>query len=759
MSKRHPCVLLLVMCLSPGALAADRQVAQTWLAQSEKIALEESPDGFANAQLNLSHAYGHAALGRSNAVRHSVESIFGDDRRRAGWRSGGDGAVRELLIVHEQLKLSDMLLLNLIPTHTGEAVRYIQWLEGYFESPFPELWLRVGELGGQVTKQQDVSGSARVAVDFGLVIHALNEGNPRVARRQYRTLTPDERREILNGSLLTKMMLSGDDEALFRLLYLTKDDLDAPMLQQAVMLSRSLSHEGRGAEGRSLYGTGTSAVQADDRMQTLLERLGTLSPAIADQTSQMLAQAYLLNDDIEKARHLFNRQTKPGAAWETVALGIGDIPWLEKYYLSITNPWRRTERLTQLALRLLPESPEDSDRIIAHARSGLDQVPGHSQSAAIGIMLRYFGRSGNRPLAETFLTRLRSLNPDANTLMRAQQSVAMANAVAGDADGLRVALRALPDDWSRVRTLVAIAGADTSISEPLTDATAILLRRTTGADSVQKQHQRQQEQAWSDIVTAQLNESDDRGAVKTIGKALDRNEGVIALETYVKERTSGRPRGDDITTLWSLVQRLPGQFDGRVGYDRKARLESDLVKWLAQHDDVDMARRYLPKVSHDQVRMLAMPVVADAMVRSMVQSMARDGSAIKDDQLAAVQALIKSSSRSDSRVNAMMPILHRFAAVRQQIPASFLSLLPDRHQRFCWSAAAVVDMSAVEVKNIDTWHAQIEDPLCRAHAQAGSAFAASDPAMDPGEIVALVDPARTSERMAEAMVRQSSRMR
>lgn len=724
----------------------DREAAERWLQQSERLVKEHSPDGYDKVQWLLSVSYVRAALGDVEAVSSQAGSVFDDEGSRAEWRSGGDGAVRELLVSQEQQRLNGILLLSLLPARQREAVSYLQSVEETAGFPQPELWLRFGQYGGELPAGTTVDASSRQAAQLGGVLYELAQKDERAAKRRLAAMAADDRRAALGGSLLYRLMLDGNDARLFELLYLARKDLDAANLQQAVMLAVSLSHAADTAAGGEQRDS-----NANERLLHLMERLAELSPDIMAQTSRALAQTYLLNGEIQKARVLFEQQSKPDASWETVALGIGETAWLVDHYQQLQSPWRRTERLVQLALQVLPESRDEARHIVEYARTGLQDVPDHSRAAATGMLIRFFGRAGDPVLTRTYLEALGQLDASARSMEEAMRSLVLAYGLSGDEPGTRAALQALPDDDQRVQALIALAEQDNSaIADPLREAIELVARRN--ADPVHAQN----EQAWADIAGAYLRAKDNAGAGRVVEAALDGGQGVIALERYVHAHLEQPPEADTGKQMWTLVQRLPGGPDGRVGYDRRARLESDIVTWLARYDRVEEAHAYLGKISHEQTQMMAMPTVAAAMVRHATRAPA---SLIDGKAMDAVATLIETSTRSDSRLNALMPILYHFAEKRERLPALILSLLPRRSERFCWSAAAVAGDVAADQAPTQRWLAQLNDPLCQAHALAGSAFAAIGIGMGTSEIVALVDPARVSERMAEAMMQRSARMR
>ena len=154
---------------------------------SDRLIKEHSPDGFDKVQWSLSVSYARAALGQVEAVSTQAGAVFNDKGTRAGWRSGGDGAVRELLVSHEQERLNAILLSSLLPARQREAISYLQKVEKAAGYTQPELWLRFGQYGGELTGQTPVEASARQAAELGGVLRALSENDERSAAKKPNT--------------------------------------------------------------------------------------------------------------------------------------------------------------------------------------------------------------------------------------------------------------------------------------------------------------------------------------------------------------------------------------------------------------------------------------------------------------------------------------------------------------------------------------------------------------------------------------------
>ena len=606
------------------------------------------------------------------------------------WTSGGDGMVRQLL-TGDTLGDVHATLFQRLRDQPDEALRYLHQLTP--EQTTPDAYF---QLGRQVTgiQPQKINDAAQLALfQAGQITRELEHGNNAVAGKLFKRMDKSTRERTLTqvGQLL---ILEGDWSTAMALYRLQGNQPEAAI---------------------------SMAVRAGE-LDHARELLELLSPDLRARYSAQLAMGFVQNGELDKARQLFSATAdKQDRSWETVALMIGADDWLVPYYSNLKDPWRRSERFYQMARRQLNNGRDRE--ALQSAQLSLDSAeripPSSTQALAYQQLARFFAQAGKPEAVEDLITKMPAGDSSEPYRLDAQIELAAAYTAA---DQIEAAIRtadSLTDPARRAQAYARSAAA----AESHAYGNLIDEAQSACADI---REPRAAEAAWKSLAEIQRDLGDITGAEKTA--ALAGELGGPAWQVLVSYY-SRNGRFDE-------ALRAAGHLsDDNFQFTRQKSIQGIIMEASAA-GKTDIALSALNSLTQPHVRDLAVPPVARALVEA--------------GEVEAAVRLVDAIKRTDAKESALSVVLFTHATQNRLPPPDLINKVPKRGGAgLCWAAAA----SAGEAANItEAWLTQLTQPVCRAFAYAGAAYAITS-SPEPEAVFAQVDPTRTSERMAEAMQR------
>jgi hypothetical protein len=715
-------IAFLTTCAWPSGAANEHQDARRWLTVSAADARAVEPGGvyeaYAAQRLALAQARAYALLGD---VEHTIAHLPDLEHTRPSWSSDGDGAVRMLLVSLDLREINGDLIRVLVSSgRDDEALAYAARSPQFGNDPYLQLGIALGRQRAKSLPDfkglnPDQAADIRVGAAYGLLEHGDAAHAERILAATTNAQARNNAVEHLGGILIATEQ---DPAALRRLLKIAalSGDRSEAILRDAI----------------------STAVRADD--MDAAERLAkeVTDPKGRDAASAQLALGYLARGANRQAAALFDAaRSRESSSWEHVAILLPRTDWLEARYAKIADPWRRTERLYQLAKqRLAAGERAVADRLAATAAKSARLISGDSTRWLVLKMLaEYHALAGAPDPAATFAALIPAGQRER---AEADLQVAVAWARVGDVSAATQLINDLSDPVIRASALAAAAGAAHAVDQV---GYRTLVSAAVGACTAINADE--QERCWSNVVKMQLGTVDIDGARNTAMRAPEGSARAAALETVFDYHL----KAHDLQRALDIARAIPGGMDPHLGTDRRANALALLVDTYAADGEIDTAAKLLAEI--DQ------PVIRELHAAAVIAAMANAGRT--QDALALVAGL----RRRDAREQALALLFFKIAQRGDLPDATTLmsQVQSSRGGELCWVSAAAARNQ--DVATMDAWLQNLTDAACRAFAYAGAAYGAVAPAGDVSaeSLFARVDPMRVEERMAKAMQIQAARMR
>ena len=424
-----------------ASYAADDEVARRWLDQSDDAAGLLEPSGvyasYSITRLRLAQARVYASLGDVENTRSRLP--YGRDPRPE-WSSGGDGMVRELIVSVDLDDIHQRLLEKLATGgRIDEALQYVEDLNEAQQGSGIHLQL------GRALAQAGISDQAisvlpaqqQANARAGFAWAMLEAGRLIEAKNNLMAIKPREQREQTVGLLVRTLMANNVLPLASRTLELDilSAGVNAALVQQVV----------------------STALRTGDATEvvSLVQRIE--EPGARDNLDAQLAYVLATAGDHAGATEVFdNAPRREASTWEQVAMLLENDAWLEERYLAIENPWRRTERLYQFALRKLAAGERrEAERLADLCLTTIDEIPSSSTRwLALRLLAEYHARAANPAAAAARTAQIPTDGREAK-LERGQALAAVVEAWAraGDTDAaLREADRIEDPVFSAIST-------------------------------------------------------------------------------------------------------------------------------------------------------------------------------------------------------------------------------------------------------------------------------------------------------------------
>ncbi len=707
--------LLALLVFAPGQYASSQEDnAVRWLLRSMEIASEIVPSGVyeesQQVRLHLLQARGWALTGDVERTLALLPAVDGND---AEWASGGGGMVRLLLFSLETSEVLRSLLKVLLSK--GQVLQALDLVQLVFEQRGLDLYL---DLGLTLDPAQNDLNIASLAPEHKASVQMGRSGSLSErklldeARAEYNSI--DESLRAAEFEKLSQYyLLNGNLENFTRLAQVDAGHDSSSILAQSAMFA-----------GRSF-----------DPAQ--IPNLNTLikNHSIAPAQLAMIALAYLDKGQIDEGRKLLLDSSGSGSEiWEHVATRTGEHEWLQNYYQSIKNPWRRSERYFQYALRLLEAGEhQQADRIAALSLESARQIPSaNSRGLALRLLSEYHSQADNLERVAELVGQIEKLEPpQPRDLSLARIQLAISQLVSGDVGAAREILLSIEDQAIRISGWLAVA-AKASDNNPASYADFVAAARE---DILSYEQSREQQSGWRELITMQTKVDDLQGARQSADFAASAGYAATALDVIVDYQLSK----EDFDGARKTIESIPAGIDTRSGGNRSQLAMGRLLTKLIETGNALKAMETLRQMEQGHVRELHTPQV--------LQELVNEG---RND---AADELLATLKRSDMLERALAIVLYDRAS-RGELPDPLrhLSRVPRRRgAELCWAATAAIKI--VKSTRIDKWIDQLPDSNCRAFALAGAAYGIQqiDHPNRLDEVFELVDPTHTEKRMARAM--------
>ena len=713
--SKHFRILLVLLVFAPSQYAHCQQDDATrWLLQSMQTAKQIKPSGVyeqsQHVRLKLLQARGWALTGD---VERTLELLPAADGNDAEWASGGDGMVRLLLFRLETGEVLRSLLNTLVSK--GQEQQALELVQLVLEQTKINLYLDLGlSLDPEKSdlKIDTLEAKLKAAVQMGKTGSLLAKDRVDEARKEYNSIDQSFRAaefEKLNQHYL----VNGKLESINRLVQIDAGRDTASIMAQAAMFA------------------GRSFDPAQFPNINMLIKDETIDPA----QLAMIALAYLEHGQIEQARRLLLESSGKGSqSWEHVAMLVGEHEWMQNYYQSIKDPWRRSERYYQYALRLLKANEkEQADRIAVLSLESALQIPSvNTRGLALRLLSEYHRQAGNLERVAELVQQIEILDPpQLRDLSLARIQLAISQVESGDAAAAREILLSIQDKKIRITGWVEAAGKARENSSASYDD----FISTAREEILAIQQKNEQQSGWRELIGMQTLAGDLRGARQSADIAASTGHATAALEVIVDYQISM----EDFVEARLTIESIPAGIDNRSGGKPRQKAMGRLLTKLIETGNTLKAKKILEQMEQDHVRELHTPQVLQALV--------------KDGKSEAAEELLATLKRSDMIERALSIILYDRAS-RGELPdpVRLLSKVPRRSgAELCWVATAAI--KPMKPTQIDTWIDQLSDNNCRAFALAGAAYGIQqiDHRKRLDQVFELVDPAHTEKRMARAM--------
>jgi hypothetical protein len=698
--------------------AADLEHAQRWLLQSDAAAAAYRPSGvyqeYNRQRIDLAQARAYALLGDVENTRKRLPQSSGD---RPEWQSGGDGAVRSLLVSLDLREINLALLQTLATAgRQADALAYIAALNP--EQGQQGLYLALGTAlakagASPAGKTSGLTDQAQADLRAGFALGLVTMGKEGRARRELKDLDAQLRSDAIERLAAT-------------LIFVDDDLTDVTRLLQLAVISAPTS----AAIARSAV---AMAVREGDLDDAVAVAAFVKEPVSRDALDAQLALGFAARGDTARAAEIFKANPKRTArTWEQVAMLTGQHEWLESYYQALADPWRRSERLYQFARRRLADGyREAGDKLIVIAGEAAEQIPGDSTRwLAFRQLAEYQAYAGAPQAAARWAQRIPASERERNS---ADIQVSIAWARTGAPDRAREVATSIADPILRVEALSAAAIA---LPDPRDAAvTALLDSALETLRSIGDDQSRERDAAWGSLTTRLLAAGRNAEAERVAVLAPAGGPLVATSTTMVTHYLAA---GNTAAAL-TWARKLPSGSDTQVGYDRRDYALADVVDTLAAAGETRRAMTVLQEINH--------PAVRELHTTPVVMALAAQG------DLTRALTLVQGLKRGDARESALGLVLYALAQRRElPDPASIMSQVPKRRgSELCWATAAA--FGGNDAAAMDGWLQSLAEPACRAFAAAGAAYAAALAPAHPNvdDLFAALDPTHAEERMARAM--------
>lgn len=621
--------------------------------------------------------------------------------------------VRLLLFNLESKEVLRSLLKVLVSK--GQLREALELVQSVFETRKLNLYLDLGLLlePGQADLNIDsLEPAHKASVQMGrtgslLAMNLLDE-----AKEEYQRIAQSFRVaefEKLNQHYL----LNGKLESLTRLAQMDAGADNASIMAQAAI------YAGRSFDPAQL-----------PNLQTLIN-----DQSIDPGQLAIVALTYLDHGQTAEARRLLLEASGSGSeTWEQVAIRTGETQWLHNYYRSIKDPWRRSERYFQYALRLLKaDAQEQADRIASLSLESARQIPSvNSRGLALRLLSEYHRQAGNPEKLAELVGQIEALDPpQPRDLSLARIELALGLLAGGDAAATRELLLSIPDERIRITGWVKAAGqARDSNPASYDDFVGRAREDIRSLEQVSGQ-----QSGWRELIVMQTEAGDLPGAGQSADIAASAGHGTAALEVIVDYQIGKQ----DFDGASKTIASIPAGIDPRSGGNRRQLALGRLLTKQIETGRTLQAQEILQQMEEGHVRELHTPRVLQALV--------------DEGRNDAADELLASLKRDDMIEMALAIVLYDRAS-RGELPdpVRHLARVPRRRGSvLCWAATAAI--KPVEPGPIDSWIEQLPGSNCRAFALAGAAYAIQqiDHPQRLDEVFDLVDPTRTEKRMARAM--------
>ena len=703
--------IALLLLASVSSEATDGDSARDWLSEIQKLAINLPPGGvyasYQQYQLSLSQAMAYAALGDVEKVSSLLPAVA----ERAEWQSGGDGMVRQLLAGLEIEAIHKILIAALMQQQrVSEAAHYCQSIEqneGLF------YWLGRHLNNIELLPARDralLTPNQQASLQFGVISNLLLQKRIKQATLLYRNISKQNKDAVLDR-LIQNLMMDGQSEDLHALLALGAR-LGEPRTDSILYVVSTLVREGKVDEARVV--------------------IELVEPAPELMLIQ-LALGYVAAERMREAGALFDTSHSIGREWESVAITLNRNDWLLAYYKTITDPWRRAERMFQSARRITRSggTGADAETFIQLAAAAAKNIPSPpTRSLAFQLLVEYYAETGD-------IGRAREAIESVTEPMARQKALAqvpLALILDGKTESAINAALKVEDEMLRIDALLLAARAARDQSSAYQ---AVLDAARKAVQSIR--YGRQQRDAWNKIVTTQIDLTDISGAEQTVRIASGVSHGTSAAMSLAKALAAEGAYEQALR----ISEMIPSGMDPTIGNDPRQDTIKEIVVLMAASGDSRGAYQALDKIEHPNVRDMASPPVARALAA--------------DGDIKHLTDLVATIKRNDALGDIMSVILYELAKANQLPSPTLLDHIPDRMGgRLCWAAAAA---SRRPEADLTEWLTALKPGFCKAFAGAGAAFALHAPTewQNPSSAFGLVDPARVSERMTTAMQKQYNR--
>ena len=706
-------IISAVLLFSCGRSHGAELKATDWIQMSQKTSESlfsaAAPTNFQTIQLLLSQAMAYSAAGDTEKLKETLQRIQAPG---AKWLSGGDGMMRQVLVESEILDIHKLTLSVLAKEKRfNDALTYCL---GLAETPNAEEIFFF--LGRQLKSDDNIPGKAGTptpqlytAMQIGVVSWLVDHSQQETAAALVKQIDRELQKQIINRMIQILLLDKSWDS--FNNLFVFSANQE--LLEQNTLLF-ALNQ--------------LTIAKKNAQIVPLL----ALLPHKDDSLQSALALSYITAKHLDLAEKVFNNAPKKNLRkWETVAVALKKDDWLLEYYQTLTNPWRKTERLYQLAKRMLEDGVRDKSLHIAEiaVESASHISSDQTRSTAHTLLARYFALLGDVNRTQQ-MTRLIAPSKTRN-LQKATAQLANAQMKNGNLKDATQTALSIENDDIRGDALVLVAEA----ADREEDYAHIVTIAEQNFAKISERRSR--EKAWLKLAQMQLQQKDYSGVEKSIRLASLSDAGAAAAEALIAHSIQEQ----SFDKAFSVAQLIPDIFDPTRGYNRRQRSFQNIITAIAATREGRRAMEEMHRITEKSTWDMTTPAVARALA--------------DQGDFHAIATLLETIQRSDARGEVVSLLLLTQLKAGTLPEYDQLAKLPKRGMgRYCWAAAV---FSQTNTQTFTSWLEDIPSESCRSFACAGKAFAITSPPefRNPDTLSRMFEPAQMKDQVMNTMLRQS----
>ncbi len=686
--------------------------AADWMVMSQKSSGSPSPvtppTNFQTIQLLLSQAMAYSAAGDIDKLTETMHRI---QVPGAKWMDGGEGMMRQTLVKSEILSIHKIAISALAKKNRfNDALTYCMDLaqEADAEEIFFYLGRQLADKDSIPDKPDSLSQKLYAAMRLGVVSSLIDHSQKKAATVLCKQIETGLQKQIINH-MLPILLLNGSMDSFQKLLAFSSEQ---KILEQNTLLFV------------------LNRLSTSKRVERTVPLLAPFIPPDNEALQASLALSYLSSNRPDLAENIFTGfPDKNLRKWETVAVSLKKDDWLLKYYQSQTNQWRKTERLYQLAKRMLGDGKHDQSLPIAEmAVESAARIPSEqTRATAHSLLAQYFALSGDVSRTRE-MTELISSSQVRN-LAKATAQLAKSQMKSGfPEDAVKTALSINDAGLRGDALLLAAAVADNE-----KDYSHMVKLAEQNCTAISEKRLR--EKAWQKLAQMQLQREDYQGIKKTIELALLSGSGSAAAEELIAHYILQQ----SFDKAFSVARLIPDSFDNSKGYNRQQRSFQTIITAIADAGKGLYAMEEMQRITNKSTWDLTAPAVARALAN--------------EGNFDAIASLLNKIQRNDARAKVMSLLLLTQLKNGALPDGNQLAMLPKSYRgRYCWAAA----FSQADIQTFTSWVKDLPSENCRSFACAGKAFVLTAPQefRKPDKLSWMFDPAKMQDQIMNAMYRQ-----